>query len=487
MALSRSTRARADTDAATCIAARPGDRLASQDNDSQFRLLAESMPQLVWTTRPDGWHDYFNGRWYEFTGLDPDLSLGEGWSSVIHPDDRPLTRERWRQALASGGPYEIEYRIRGADGTYRWFLGRALPVRRPDGAILRWFGTCTDINAQKTAEEALRRLHEQHRLALDAAELGTWDYSVASDVVSWDERSSALFGLADGIRSLPLEETFAWIDEADRARIEGLVRTALDPASDGRYDAEYRIVLGDSGVRWLHARGQTAFAGEGPERQAVRLSGVVADVTARRASEEAQHLLTRELNHRVKNLFAIASGMVSMTARTAKTPKDMADALRGRLGALSRAHELVRPALGAPHQPVQATTIDMLAAAILAPYAVCGERLVLEGPAVPVGSQTTTSLALVLHELATNAAKYGCLSAPDGRLAIRWSLRDDVVDLIWSEAGGPPVAAEPSSEGFGSQLARKSITGQLGGALDQDWQPSGLVVRMTLPLDRLSR
>jgi PAS domain S-box-containing protein len=467
-----------------------GIRVAAHEDDNPFRVLAESLPQLVWTTRPDGWHDFFNGRWYEFTGLDPAGSIGEGWANVIHPEDRPLARERWRQALSSGKPYEIGYRIRRADGVYRWFLGRALPMRDESGAILRWFGTCTDIEPQKQAEEALRRLDEQHRLALDAAELGTFDYGIAQGAIRCDERSCALLGVeVNGIRSLTMDETLALIHEDDRPRVEALVKAALDTGSVGRYDAEYRIVRPDGSVRWLKARGQTTFAGEGADRRAVRLSGVIGDVTSRRASEEMQHLLARELNHRVKNLFAIANGMVSMTARTAKSTKDMADALRGRLGALSRAHELVRPAVAAAHQNAQATTMEQLAAAILAPYTGTAgghKRLVLEGPAIPVGSQTTTSLALVLHELATNAAKYGCLSAAGGQLVIRWTTREDAVDLTWTEGGGPPTE-EPTFEGFGTQLARKSITGQLGGTLERDWQRNGLVVRMILPLDRLCR
>src|SRR5687768_2343799 len=111
-----------------------GIRVAAHEDDNPFRVLAESLPQLVWTTRPDGWHDYFNGRWYEFTGLDPSGSIGEGWANVIHPEDRPRTGERWREALSNGGPFETEYRIRRADGVYRSFLSRALPIRDESGA-----------------------------------------------------------------------------------------------------------------------------------------------------------------------------------------------------------------------------------------------------------------------------------------------------------------------------------------------------------------
>jgi two-component sensor histidine kinase len=146
----------------------------------------------------------------------------------------------------------------------------------------------------------------------------------------------------------------------------------------------------------------------------------------------------------------------------------------------------VRPSFAATNQAGQATDLAQLIRAILAPYTQeSADRLHLEGEPVSIGANTTTSLALVLHELATNAAKYGCLSTADGRLAIRWAVRDSAIHLTWTEAGGPNLQEAPNLEGFGSQLARKSITGQLGGTLAYDWRGEGLVVSMTLALDRL--
>jgi PAS domain S-box-containing protein len=457
-----------------------------QDSEIQFRVLAEALPQLVWTTDPAGNPGYCNQRWLDFIGAP---KAGSSWVSVAHPDDRPQAQERWSRAMESGEPFEGEVRLRAADGEYRWFFTRALPMKGQDGRTVRWFGTCTDIDRQKSGEEALRRLDAQHRLALEAAEMGTWDYDPESGRISWDERSCALFGLESAdLRSLSVTETLLHVHPDDRSRVEADLSSALHPGSEGRYDAEYRIVLRDGRVRWLHARGQAFFEGAGAGRRTVRFSGVVSDVTRRRTGDEARTLLIRELNHRVKNLFAIASGMVSMTARTAKSPKEMAEALRGRLGALSRAHELVRPAFGIDDQAGHATTLAQLIKAILDPYAESGggSRLRLEGPPVIVGANTVTSLALVLHELATNAAKYGCLSEPEGRLAISWTVGADDVALAWVETGGPPISEEPVLQGFGSQLAQKSITGQLGGALDHTWLQHGLEVRMRLPLDRLS-
>ncbi|HEY0008984.1 MAG TPA: PAS domain-containing protein, partial [Tepidisphaeraceae bacterium] len=119
-------------------------------------LLADTMPQIVWITRVDGFHEFYNRRWWDYTGLTPDQAAGAGWISALHPDDVDRAAASWRAALASGELYEIEYRLRRAsDGEYRWFLGRALPYRDAGNQIVRWFGTCTDIHDRKVAEQAL--------------------------------------------------------------------------------------------------------------------------------------------------------------------------------------------------------------------------------------------------------------------------------------------------------------------------------------------
>jgi len=127
-------------------------------SERMFRELADALPQIVWITRPDGYHEYYNQHWWTYTGLSYEEAKGAGWNLLLHPDDRQRAIERWRHALESGEPYEVEYRFRRAsDGQYRWFLGRALPLRDDQGRVVRWFGTCTDIDDQKRAEEDLQR------------------------------------------------------------------------------------------------------------------------------------------------------------------------------------------------------------------------------------------------------------------------------------------------------------------------------------------
>ena len=121
-------------------------------SEAEFRTLAEALPEIVWVTRPDGWHVHLNQRWMDYTGLTREESLGPGWVTPMHPDDRPRAEQRWQLAIGTGEAYEIEFRLRRADGIYHWMLGRALPLRDPTGGIVKWVGTCTDINDLKVAE-----------------------------------------------------------------------------------------------------------------------------------------------------------------------------------------------------------------------------------------------------------------------------------------------------------------------------------------------
>lgn len=459
-----------------------------KETENQFAVLAEFLPQLVWSVRSDGQHDYFNRRWHEFTGLSPDESLGTGWHRAVHPEDRPGILRQWHHSLETGQPYECEYRLRNAAGGYEWVLSRANPCQDSTGQTVRWFGTSTNIDAQKKAEEALRALDKQYRLALEAAHLGTWTIDLKTGEISWDEGTCLLYDIPhNGLYSLDIEEALLLVHPDDRQFMRERIAAASNPQSGGRYESEYRALLPDGKLRWFRSSGQALFVEEDGISRAVSISGVVSDITERRASEEAQQLLTRELNHRVKNLFAIANGMVSMTARTARDPKEMATALRGRLSALSRAHELVQPLPVSNGRTGHDVGLGQLIDAVLEPYKQSGQAsIVVEGPNVRVGSNTTTSLALVLHELATNAAKYGCLSRPEGQLAIQWTIRNDSVDLLWTETGGPTIESPSNFEGFGTQLSQRSIAGQLGGTLEREWRHEGLRVHMTLPLSRLT-
>lgn len=328
---------------------------ALRESEQRFEAIVNSIDQMIWSTRPDGYHDYFNQRWYEYTGVSEGFTDGSEWENVFHPDDRTETRAKWLHSLETGEPYHVEYRLRHRSGVYRWVIGRAQCVRDENGEITRWYGTCTDIHDLKVAEEA-------------------------------------------------------------------------------------------------------------------------------------RQLLLRELNHRVKNLFAITAGMINMTARSSPSVGEMAKSLHGRLQALAKAHHLIQPAIIAGSSVAETVAFHTLLEEILSPHLADRDRQVtLKGPEIHLGPHASTSFALIFHELATNAAKYGPFRDAEGRLDVRWRMDKDALHLEWQENVALPEIKAPSQEGFGSKLARTSAIHQLGGSIDFEWLPSGVNIALTAAGERLGR
>lgn len=208
---------------------------------------------------------------------------------------------------------------------------------------------------------------------------------------------------------------------------------------------------------------------------------------ALRAALDEQEMLAREMSHRLKNLFAMADGMIRGSARQAATVAEMAETLSGRLHALAGAHALVQREAGghASGEPVDLR--DLIGKVVGGHQAAPGPaRLELAGPALVCGARAVQALALVLHELATNAAKYGALSGDTGAVRIAWRHEGDMLDLDWRERGGPRITATPDKSGFGSTLVSHTVERQLGGSIRQDWLPEGLRVAIRLPLSRLA-
>ncbi len=184
---------------------------ALRRSEESYRFLADTIPQLVWTTLADGYHEYYNRRWYEYTGLSYEETRGSGWNDVLHPDDKDRAWERWAHSLQTGDPYSIEYRFKRHDGEFRWFLGQALPFRDGDGQILRWFGTCTDIHDQKRAGEERERLIRD--LETSNRELDQFAYVASHDL------KAPLRGIAN------LSE---WMEEDLGTRLNGEARKHMD-------------------------------------------------------------------------------------------------------------------------------------------------------------------------------------------------------------------------------------------------------------------
>ena len=251
-------------------------------SERRFRLLAEAIPQIVWSTRADGHCDYQNRRWAEFTGMTPEESAGSGWMECVHPDDRPRCLGVWATSLSTAERVELEYRLRRSDGVYRWFLVRAEPIRDDEDRVVRWFGTSTDIDDRKRAEDAkLRRNEEFLRLAASSARLGYWDWDMVEDRITWSESLAEIAGTSPEVFGDTIEGFSAQVHPDDRE----LVRRAIDRAVEEQtpYEAEFRFVGPDGSIRWALAKGQVYRDLKG---RPVRMAGIDIDITRRKESEE---------------------------------------------------------------------------------------------------------------------------------------------------------------------------------------------------------
>jgi two-component sensor histidine kinase len=317
------------------------------------------------------------------------------------------------------------------------------------------------------------------RLAIEAAGVALWSWNVDTNRFTMDERAFELWGVPiSGYVSF--DDLSAHIHPADRDRVKAAF--AATRAIVGAYEIDFRIMIGEE-VRWISARGQGDDAGIVGRI----MYGIFIDVTGRKQAEEGHELLAGEMSHRVKNLLAIATGLTAITSRSAKTTADMAQELTHRLTALGRAHDLVRPL---PGQGGKAALLGDLITVLLAPYDDMGAfsgRVRVSVPRMGVGEQAATTLALVVHELATNSLKYGALSSQEGALDISCAPHDTEVTVVWTERGGPPVQALTGDGGYGSKLLNRGMTVQLGGSISCDWNPEGVIVTLKMTKDRLTR
>lgn len=334
-----------------------------------------------------------------------------------------------------------------------------------------------------TAVEQLKPLlWEQTNLlrAIQAAGVTLWSWNVDSDALAMDDAAYDLWGISRSI-DVKFEDLSAHIHPADRDR----VRAAFNATRSivGPYEIDFRIMLGEE-IRWISARGQ----GDDQGMLHRIMFGIFLDVTGRKQAEEGRELLAGEMSHRVKNLLTIASGLTAITSRSTSTTNDMARELTQRLTALGRAHDLVRPV---PGQTVAATALlgDLLTV-LLAPYDDLGAfsgRIRVSVPRTSVGESSTTVLALVVHELATNSLKYGALSVDTGMLDISCTARDEAITIVWTETGGPPAKKPEGTRGYGSKLVERSVTGHLRGTIEYEWENEGLVVTLHVDPDRLGQ
>lgn len=316
------------------------------------------------------------------------------------------------------------------------------------------------------------------RRAIGAAGVALWAWNVNTDHFEMDKKAFDLWGVPESTE-VSFDDLSVHIHPADRDRVRAAFQATR--AVVGAYEIDFRIMLGAE-IRWISARGLGSDAGihEG------HMYGIFLNVTGRKQAEEGHELLAGEMSHRVKNLLAIATGLTAITSRSAVTASEMAEKLTARLTALGRAHDLVRPL---PGQQGKAALLGDLISVLLAPYDDMGafsRRIRVSVPRMGVGENAATTLALVIHEFATNSLKYGALSSEIGTLDISGSADDDQVVIVWAERGGPVASAPSKTGGYGSKLIQRSVSGQLGGSVEYEWSDDGLVAKLTVNSAKLA-
>jgi PAS domain S-box-containing protein len=447
-----------------------------------FREIIDALPAAIYTTDAEGRITHFNQACVQFSGRTPVLG-SDHWCvtwKLYYPDGRPMPHDECPMAIAlkEGRVVRgVEAIAERPDGTRIWFEPYPTPLRDEAGNIIGGINMLVDITERKRADTV--------RLQLAAIVESSDDAIVSKDlngiVTSWNRGARQLFGYEPAeMIGRPITTIIPPDRQHEEVEILGRIRR-------GEPIDHFETVRQAKDGRLLHISLSVSPVKDDAER-IIGAAKIARDITERKRAEEQQRLLLREMNHRVKNFFAVAGSLVTMSARSAQTTEELATTLRDRLGALMRANELVRPAITESGSVASAheSTLDALLSALFAPYMSDSERrIVVDGPLISIGSSAATALALVLHELGTNAVKYGALSAEGGSVEIAWHGDGETVRLEWTERGGPALVGPPEEEGFGSKLARMTVTAQLGGEFIRDWQPSGLVVRLAVPKNRL--
>lgn len=249
------------------------------------------------------------------------------------------------------------------------------------------------------------------------------------------------------------------------------------------YEVEYRLRRHDGQYRWVLGRALPIRDGDG---RIERWIGTCTDIQDAKEAAEQTEVLSRELSHRIKNIFAVISALMGMTARADPRFAEPARTLQERIAALGRAHEFVRPHSETSRPQAIDVTLNNLLSSILSAYPAMGDgRMTITGGNFPIHDRAATPVALVFHELATNSLKYGALSSDEGKVAIVIEDEPDLIRMTWAESDGPPIQSVPDLSGFGSKLTKLAVEQQLGGTLKRDWRSEGLEVAMTIRTDRV--
>jgi len=454
-------------------------------DETMLRAILEALPQAVYTTDASGKITYYNGAAAELWGVRPELGKSEFCGSwrLYWPDGTPLPHNECPMAIAlrdKKPSKATEVIAERPDGKRTSFLAYPSPLFDAEGNLTGAVNMLVELGDRKISDETEQRL----AAVVESSDDAILTKDLNGVITSWNRGAQQLFGYtADEAIGQPVQMLIPVDRHDEEPGILGRIRRGervdhyetIRRRKDG---SPVAISLSVSPLRNRHG-------------VVIGASKIARDITERKRLEERQKLLVQEMNHRIKNLFALSTSVVTLSAPFASTANELAATVRARLISLSRAHDLtLAEASPGKSRAGQSTTLHALISTIVSPFDDrVGEekqRVSITGIDLPISGGSITSIALLLHEFATNAAKYGALSVSEGCIDIACIKELDRLIITWQEQGGPPIGSDLRVEGFGTRLAQLTVRGQLGGEISREWRPEGLAIRLSVLLDRLS-
>jgi len=443
-----------------------------RQSEMRFRRMADNLPLNVWLHDRDGKLDFVNQTFCDYFGVTAEEVRGDKWQSLLQPDgDLAAYVDEFRACVRDRQPFHAEFRARRADGTWRWLESWGQPTVDHTGKYLGHVGTSLDVTERKAAKESLEASERRLRRVLD--QLFAFVGVLTPEGILQQANRAPLEGAGialEEVIGMPFDQTYWWSYDAG---VQARLREAMRRAAEGEA-VRYEVPVRMAGGRLLTIDFQIAPLRD-DEGRIVGLIPSAIDIDERKRGERQRELLINELNHRVKNTLAVVQGLAFQTFRNANDPAASLTVFQARLAALAAAHNLLTAASW------ENTSLEAMARQIVTATCGQGRHVTLSGPPIELAPKRALTLALALHELCTNAVKYGALSGRSGHVGIEWSVSgrcEPMLRLVWREHGGPPVAP-PRRKGFGLRMIERVLAEEFDGEVTLSFDRAGLVCTMT--------
>ncbi len=451
-----------------------------RESEAHFQIIADSSPALMWQANESGELVFVNKRHEDVFGCEVETLHSFGWRRVVHPDDVDAFHSELMRALAARESFKAEARFISASGALLWLHCEGKPRFQEDGALAGYVGVSFDVTEEKSALGALAETQRRLNAVLNNA-------SVAIFLMDANQHCVYMNAAAERLTGFSLHETQGrpLHDVIHHTRPDGshfpLHECAIDRAFPQNNNQQGEEVF-------VHKDGRfypVAFTASPVRDEGSKTVGTiieVQDISERKRAEEHQRLLVDELNHRVKNTLAIIQSIAQQTFKGEVATAEARAAFEGRLAALAGAHNLLT------EQRWESVSIVALVKDALKPFRAGTGRWAIDGTDFQIAPKTAVTLTLAMNELATNAAKYGALTSPEGRVEVSWKIQpigaEQRLRLYWIERGGPKVTP-PSRHGFGTRMLQRALASELGGKVRLDFRAEGLICDVDAPLPGL--